>query len=168
MNLLYELYLNSALRDDRISDRLSREQIDIKVRLAPIYCECFSRQSFDHTTEVFKRFHSLVNRRNDFVHANLTTPMKRPLVSEDDMTFLVETSTRDRYGLPVSPSDLTTNDIANAKTIIDDIVTQIIDSMRPRYRHEFTTVINQPFIHVTVDSGELVVNSVDIDSYRNL
>ena len=35
LNLLYEIYLNKSLRETRIADRISREQIDIKFRLAP-------------------------------------------------------------------------------------------------------------------------------------
>ncbi len=50
--LIYDLYLRAELRDDRIVDRLSREQIDVKLRLAPVYCECFSGTPIDHTATV--------------------------------------------------------------------------------------------------------------------
>jgi hypothetical protein len=160
MNLLYELYLNPALRDDRIADRLSREQIDIKIRLAPIYCECFSQQRFDHTTEAFKRFHSLANLRNDFIHANVTTPLKRPIVVKDDLTFVVDSDQRDKYGLPVNPTDLSADDIQKVQETIDGIVEQVLTSMRPRYRHEFQAVTENLFSQVTTDDGELIINAV--------
>jgi len=72
LNLIYELYLRQPLRDERISAKFSREQVDMKVRLAPIYCECFSDEIIDHRSEVFRNFQSLVNLRNDFIHANFT------------------------------------------------------------------------------------------------
>ena len=60
MNLIYELYLKPDLRDERIYERLSREQIDLKVRLAPAYCECFKNELIDSESEVFRKFHSIV------------------------------------------------------------------------------------------------------------
>ncbi len=160
MNLLYELYLNPALRDDRIADRLGREQIDVKIRLAPIYCECFAQQTFDHTTEEFKKFHTLANLRNDFIHANLTPPMKRPMVQQDNFIFVVDSDARDKYGLPVSASDLSPADIAAVQATIDGIVDQVLASMRPRYRHEFTAVTENLFSQITTDEGELISNAM--------
>lgn len=78
LNLIYELYLKSELKDERIYDRLSREQIDIKLRLAPVYCNCFKSELISSESESFKKFHSIVNLRNDFIHANLTKAMKIP------------------------------------------------------------------------------------------
>lgn len=34
LNILYELYLQPELRSDRLFERISREQVDIKLRLA--------------------------------------------------------------------------------------------------------------------------------------
>jgi hypothetical protein len=65
LNLMYEIYLKAELRDDRIVQRLAREQIDVKLRLAPIYCDCFIGKPIDHTTEAFRTFNRLVNTRND-------------------------------------------------------------------------------------------------------
>ena len=43
LNLLYELYLRPDLKDSRILGRLSREQIDLKILMAPVYCTCFAQ-----------------------------------------------------------------------------------------------------------------------------
>jgi hypothetical protein len=83
LNLVYEIYLKVELRDDRVADRLIREQIDVKLRLAPVYCDCFAGQPFDHTTQAFRNFHRLVNARNDFIHANVTRAMKTSVVNYD-------------------------------------------------------------------------------------
>ncbi len=61
LNLIYELYLRKELRDERIYERLSREQIDIKLRLAPVYCSCFKSSLIDHRSDEFKKFHTIVN-----------------------------------------------------------------------------------------------------------
>ena len=142
LNLIYEMYLKPELRDERIRERLGREQIDIKVRLAPVYCECVSKDRIDHESDAFKRFHSVANSRNDFIHANITTPMKRPVVIEDRCTFIVEPATRDKQGLPRSVGDLAPSDIETVKKAIDALVTQLLGSMKPRYRREFSGVLD--------------------------
>src|SRR5882762_10206896 len=111
LNLVYEIYLKAELRDHRIVDRLAREQIDVKLRLAPIYCDCFAGKPIDHTTEAFRNFHRLVNARNDFVHANVTTGMKTPIVSLDDMTFIISTENPQNGIIPGLTSDLGMEDV---------------------------------------------------------
>jgi hypothetical protein len=69
LNLIYELYLKPELRDDRIAGRLTRDQIDVKLRLAPVYCDCFAGKPFDHRTAAFQNFQKLFRIRNDFVRA---------------------------------------------------------------------------------------------------
>lgn len=61
MNLVYELYARPDLRDDRLFERLSREQIDIKIRLAPLYCVCFLTTLIDSNSDVFRLFQSIIN-----------------------------------------------------------------------------------------------------------
>jgi hypothetical protein len=157
LNLIYELYLKADLRDERIYDRLSREQIDIKVRLAPLYCDCFSDKPLDYNSDVFKRFHSIVNLRNDFIHANFTKPMKRSVVLEDGYTFIVEHSSRDKNGLPKSIDVLTEVDLNLIKESISQMIDLIAEGMKPRFRREFRRIIKEDHIHVTFEDGEMIV-----------
>ena len=157
LNLIYELYAKPNLRDERIYDRLAREQIDIKVRLAPLYCSCFTNTPVDHHSEVFKRFHSIVNLRNDFIHANFTKPMKTPIVVEDSITFMVEQDTRDKNGLPKSIMDLIPPDIQTIKDSIDQMTGLLIEAMQPRFRHEFKRILHEDYVQVLIDEGEIIV-----------
>lgn len=158
LNLLYEMYLKRTLRDERIYDRLGREQIDIKVRLAPLYCECFSGDQIDHQASEFKRFHYIANLRNDFIHANLTKPMKRPVVIEDGFTFIVEQDSRDKHGLPRNASDLNASDIVTVKQTIDELIALLLQSMKPRYRREISGVLEYEYFKVSIEEGELIVD----------
>lgn len=157
LNLVYELYAKPDLRDERIYDRLAREQIDIKVRLAPLYCSCFTNNPVDHHSEVFKRFHSIVNLRNDFIHANFTKPMKTPIVFEDGITFMVQQETRDKNGLPKSIEDLSPPDIQIVKDSIDQMTGLLIEAMQPRFRHEFRKILYEDYVPVLIDDGEVIV-----------
>jgi hypothetical protein len=158
LNLIYELYAKPDLRDGRIYDRLAREQIDIKVRLAPLYCCCFGSKLVDHHSEPFKQFHSIANLRNDFIHANLTKPMKTPIVIEDELSFAVEQTSRDKNSLPKSIDALYPQDIQMVKDNIDQMVELLIEDMQPRFRHEFKKILGEEYIHVLVEDGELIVD----------
>jgi hypothetical protein len=157
LNLIYELYLKAELRDERIYERLSREQIDIKVRLAPLYCECFSKE-IDHNAEEFKRFHSIINLRNDFIHTNLTKPMKRPIIVEDNITFIIEHESRDKNGLPKSIDVLTGEDLEFIKENLDQMIDSLIESMKPRFRREFRNILEDDYIQIFIEDGEIIVN----------
>ena len=159
LNLIYELYVRYELRDDRIYERLSREQIDIKVRLAPLYCDCFSENLIDHTSDIFKRFHSIANLRNDFIHANFTKPMRRSVIEEDGHSFIIESTRRDKYGLPKSISDLSYDDLDLVKKSINEMTDLLVSSMTPRFRHEFRRVMKEEYIQVRVEDGEMIIQT---------
>jgi hypothetical protein len=163
MNLIYELYLKAELRDERIYDRLSREQIDIKVRLAPIYCECFRSDLIQHESEVFKRFHSIINIRNDFIHANLTKTMKNPVINEDDCLFIIENSTRDKSGLPKSINSLTSDDLLTIEKSMEEMIDLLVENMKPRYRREFKSIMYNEAVLIEVEDSEIVVIRLDGD-----
>jgi hypothetical protein len=157
LNLLYEIYLKAELRDQRIVERLGREQIDLKLRLAPIYCDCFAGRPIDHTTEAFRNFNRLVNARNDFIHANVTTSMKTPVISHDDMTFIASTEIPENNIVPSLMSDLAVEDVQKIKAAVDDILAQILSSMKPRDRRDFESVMHLEFINVEYQDGVPVI-----------
>jgi hypothetical protein len=157
LNLIYELYLKKELRDDRIYGRLGREQIDIKLRLAPLYCECFQNNLIDHTSDQFRNFLSIVNLRNDFVHANFMTPMRIPIIVEDDYTFVIEPVDTAFRGIPRSFAELEAEHIETVKQAIDDMIEKLLDHMQPRFKREFKEIINRDYIEVGYEDGVMVV-----------
>jgi hypothetical protein len=88
LNLIYELHLKPALRDNRIAGRLGRDPISVKLRLAPIYCDGFAGKPLDHRTKAFPNFQRLFKIRNNFVHANVTKDMKHPVVEYDEVELI--------------------------------------------------------------------------------
>lgn len=151
-----ELYLKSVLRDDRIAQRLNREQIDIKLRLAPVYCDCFSGQAIDHTSDVFKKFHTIVNLRNDFVHANITQSMSSPVVSEDGFEFVLD-RTLDKAFQGKNILSFTPARVASMTTAIDEMIEVLLASMKPKFRSEFRKVMKNSYIRVTIEDGEMII-----------
>ena len=151
LNLIYDIYLRQELREDRIVDRLGREQIDVKIRLAPLYCECFGYRPIDHSTDEFKKFHSLANLRNDFIHANLTKSMRTQIVEHEGAIYLNYANSKDILSIPFSSYGL--EQIEEVKSIVDGMVAQIVGAMTPRFRKEFGEVLREPHIEVVFEDG---------------
>lgn len=150
LNLVYDLYLKEELRDERIVDRLSREQIDVKLRLAPVYCECFLGKPVDHTTQAFRQFHRLAQIRNDFIHANLTRSMRTPIVVHDGARYLIQSSVSAADGsVPASFNAFGIKELERVKAAVDAITQQLLACMKPKFRREFEVLMNEPHIEVT-------------------
>jgi len=158
LNLIYELYLKPDLRDERIYARLSREQVDIKLRLAPMYCLCFSVDTIDHKNDLFQKFQYIADLRNDFIHANLTKPMRTAIVTEDKHDFMYEFETEGKYGLPRSIAALDVDNIKFVMETIQSMVDFVIEAMKPRQKHEFRPIVLDEQIYVTVVENEYIIS----------
>ncbi|MGB8193722.1 MAG: hypothetical protein WCF67_17450 [Chitinophagaceae bacterium] len=80
VNLILLLFRKEEYKEDeRLYDSLLRQQIDIRVKTLHIHCTCFPKQ-IDSGSSAFRNFHSLMNRRNDFLHGNIDP--KRLFVEE--------------------------------------------------------------------------------------
>ena len=149
INLIYELYLRPELREERVRQRLLRENLDIKLRLAPIYCSCFYVVSLDHRSDIFKNFQKLIDVRNDFVHANLTKAMTMPLVRCDDMSFLLNENAGDTgEDIPHNPDSLSREHIDAVNARVDALIEFVLNSMKPRFRRKLKSIIDEDFISV--------------------
>ncbi len=154
INLIYELYLRPELREERVRQRLLRENLDIKLRLAPIYCSCFSVVSLDHRCDIFRKFQRLIEVRNDFVHANLTKAMTMPLVKCDDMSFLLNEYAGDiGPDIPHNPDSLSREHINAVNATVDALVEFTLDSMKPRFRRKLRSIMNEDFIKLQLVDG---------------
>lgn len=154
LNILYELYLKSELRADRLYERIAREQIDVKLRIAPIYCDGFKSKTINNEDIRFKNYLRLVNLRNDYVHANLIKSLERYIVNEDDYTFIFENE--ENTDIPTNINNLELKHVELAQKYIDDVVELVIESLEPKTRREFEKIIFEREIEVEDDNGVLI------------
>ena len=154
LNILYELYIKVDLRNDRLYERISREQIDIKLRIAPVYCDGFKTKTINHQDDRFKRYLKLVNLRNDFVHANLNKSLEQYVITEDNHTFIIENE--DNSEIPSNINKLQHEHIELTKEIIDDVIDLVFESMETKTRREFQRLIYDNEIEVEDEDGVLV------------
>lgn len=151
LNLIYELYLKPELRVDRILNRVCREQVDLKILLMQVYCNCFSGQSIDSASSVYKDFQRLLNNRNDLVHANISDQKRVPVVRHDGDFYILPSGNASRESFDC------VEDGARVKATIDAVVGAIVDAMNPRDSYIFRQVLHLDRISVEYISGIPVV-----------
>lgn len=72
INLLIYVQARPDIKTDtRLLENAFRQQIDIRIKSLHITCLGFERP-VDYTTTVCKKFHSLINERNDLLHGNVS------------------------------------------------------------------------------------------------
>lgn len=72
INLLIYVQARPDIKSDaRLLDSTFRQQIDIRVKSLHITCLGFERP-VDYTTPTCKKFHTLINERNDLLHGNVS------------------------------------------------------------------------------------------------
>ena len=72
VNLLIFLLVRSDIRkDQRLYDNIVRQPIDVRIKSLHINCVGFERP-VDYANDACRRYHSLVNERNDLLHGNVS------------------------------------------------------------------------------------------------
>lgn len=162
VNLLYEVYLRPEFREDRFISRFAREQLDLKIRLAPIYCSCFKPHPISARDPAFAEWHRMVNLRNDFIHANLVEGLRHKLISFEGRQFFVYAGREIPTELPRSAAELWPDDIERMKRSIDGIVALLRNHLKRGYGAGFRRLVRDSYISVEVSkTGRPTVSGGD-------
>jgi len=71
INLVIAIHARSDIKtDSRLMESMFRQQIDIRIKSLHINCECFEK-AIDYSSPTCKKFHKLINERNDLLHGNV-------------------------------------------------------------------------------------------------
>ncbi len=123
--------------DERLYENLIRQQIDIRVKTLHLHCTCFPKK-IDSSNTAFKEFHSLMNKRNDFLHGNI-----------DPNKLIVEDVWFDQRFIPLFKDD---------EGVIKKMLRNYCNNVEPEYAiSDFQTISNLI---------ELVLMSMDYDSFK--
>jgi hypothetical protein len=162
LNLVYELYLEPSLRQDvRAREHLNRSPIDVKLRLAPLYCSCFKVRVLA-MDEAFKRWQAVINLRNNLIHANLSASMTLREHTEGGVPFLISRDVgKNRYNLPDKFSELKQEHLDFVCETIEQMVESVLSSMKVRYQQELSKVLHRPYFRARWIDDEFVIHSED-------
>jgi hypothetical protein len=160
LNLIYELYLDPSLRSDkRIKDQLFRSPIDLKLRLAPLYCTCFKARALP-TDGPFRRFQAVVNLRNDLIHGNLTPTMRVREFVEDNIVFWVSDGTlMNQYHLPNNAQDLNMQHLDFVFETVEQMVESILSAMNGQHKYAMSQILHSSHFRARLDDGEFVIEA---------
>ncbi len=77
INLVIYILMRSEIRgDDRLRDTVFRQPIDVRIKSLSLNCVGFAKQP-DYASDACRRYHSLVNERNDLLHGNVAVDKLR-------------------------------------------------------------------------------------------
>ena len=77
VNLLFFVLMKPEVRrDQRLSDNVQRQPIDIRIKSLNLYCDGFVAP-IDFTHEACKHYHTLMNERNNLLHGNVVVEKLR-------------------------------------------------------------------------------------------
>jgi hypothetical protein len=156
LNLVYDFFLKPELKSERLKEKLAREQIDIKLRLLPLYCYGFKEKIINSEDERYKNYVRLVNLRNDFVHANLVKASEKYVVQEDEHLFIIEND--DDSLIPTNINSLELKHVEIAKTTITEIIDLVLESMNKIQAKRLKKVLYEEVIEVKMMENNIKIS----------
>jgi hypothetical protein len=123
--------------DHRMYDDFLKRSIDVRIKSLHLHCEGFQKP-VDSSTEEFKRFHTLMNRRNDYLHGNILFRGRHDRI----MYF-------DHYNIPLLKEEMSMNEFALSHAllevepdllyqehkVVNDFISLVITSLHEKAQH---------------------------------
>lgn len=168
LNLIYHLYTKPSLADKRVSDRIEREFLDLKLRLVSTFCDCFEADPIDRNSNSYKAFSHLLSLRANLAHAKLTGFVEDALVVEEERyPFVVPgREAPAKYGISQDPLALDVKMVEEAGSIVWTLVRQIMRAMKPEIRWPFVISHYYQEIAYRRDSDGRIELLLDPDDLR--
>ncbi|HKO62104.1 MAG TPA: hypothetical protein VJV03_13150 [Pyrinomonadaceae bacterium] len=157
LNIIYDLYLKTVLHEESVRRGLQRANIDLKLRLAPLYCMCFIGDSIKYKNNELDRYMSIVELRNDFIHANLSPTMRTSVVKLDGYTFPLEERESNKYSIPKDVAHLDITHLHFVNSTIEEMKDAVLSSMHHKFRKDFQNAISREQIITEQVQGENLI-----------
>ncbi len=145
VNLLVFIQARPDIKTDpRLMDSIFRQQIDIRVKSLHINCLGFEK-AVDYTNPACKRFHTLVNERNDLLHGNVV-PEKQKF---NEVYFLGNVPVFKEYRslwdrtLAVDSKAVGLERLENEIATVNEFVEYVISCLKPEVGAVILSVISK-------------------------
>jgi hypothetical protein len=135
--IIFALSKREIKADARLYDDLIRKPIDIRVKSLHLYCDGFTKEITDES-EAFKKFHTLMNTRNDLLHGNVDPSKLKfeevffdktiPLFRDERSLAVRLRANAIRYIEP----EAALKDIK----IVEEFACLVLEQLEPKYRQE--------------------------------
>lgn len=157
VNLLMYMQMKPELKgDDRLRENLFRQPIDVRVRSLSHNCLGFER-AVDYSHEACRRYHSLVNERNDLLHGNVVVDKLKfnELYFNERVPVFKSYSTMWERAFGVAQSSVGLNLLRNEREVVDEFIDYVISCLKENIQMHVRALLQQRDLGLSLDDGHL-------------
>lgn len=154
--LLFVLCRKEIKNNDRLFKNAIRQPIDIRVQSLNLNCIGFC-SSIDYSSEACKKFHTLMNERNDLLHGNIEVNK----LSIGDVFFKGKVPIFIQYGdfwdksIGVSMQSVKFEEIHEDKKVVDDFINYILSKLTPEVKQEIDMIMDKEQLGFNSKTGRI-------------
>ncbi|ORE84964.1 hypothetical protein ATO7_16449 [Oceanococcus atlanticus] len=159
VNLLMYMQMKPELKaDDRLRENLFRQPIDVRVRGLSHNCVGFE-SAVDYSHEACRRYHSLVNERNDLLHGNVVVDKLKfnELYFNGRVPVFKTYSTMWERAFGVAQSSVGLDLLENERDVVDGFVDYVISCLKEKTQMDVRAFLQQRELGLSLDDGHLGV-----------
>lgn len=154
--LIFLLCKPEIKNNQRMYDSTIRQAIDIRIQSLHLNCNYFVSQ-IDYTSDECKRFHTLMNERNDMLHGNINIQKQ----SFGEVYFNKNMAIYDNYqdhwekSIGILIKSVKFNTIYEEKKVVDDFMQYVMSKIDPRLYKELEIILNESFLGFNPKTGRI-------------
>jgi hypothetical protein len=156
--LLYMLMKPALKKDDRLRENVIRQQIDIRIKSLSHNCRGF-KDDIDYSNEVCRKYHSLVNERNDLLHGNVAVDKLEfnEIYFNRKVPVFQQYSTMWDRAFGVAHRSVGLEVLGKEKEIIENLIEYLFSCIDERIRDEVRFFSEKHELGMCLDDGRLGV-----------
>lgn len=130
--------------DQRLYEDLLRKNIDVRLKSLHLHCDGFSKQVSDTDTR-FKKFMTLMNRRNFLLHGNVDPKFQKFEVMYFDKDIPLADDNKDfaNFILTKSLAGAEPAAIFEGVEAVEGVLSQVLECLEPNTAHQLTILMNE-------------------------
>ncbi|RAJ83660.1 hypothetical protein CLV59_103631 [Chitinophaga dinghuensis] len=145
--VIYILRKQEYIEDDRMFDALIRNQIDIRVKSLHVHCDGFDG-AVNGKDPRFAAFHTLMNKRNDYLHGNINPSAQKvdtvlidnlytPLFEHDESIL--------KRMMAKYPVGVTLEDVENDYAVVNGLIDLVLENLNQPSRDVIDSLLRERF-----------------------
>lgn len=168
INLLIFVQARSDIKSDaRLLESIFRQQVDVRVKSLHINCLGFDK-AVDYANPACKKFHTLINERNDLLHGNVV-PEKQKF---NEVYFLGKIPVFTEYRslwertIGVDSKAVGLERLENEVTTVDDFIEYVLSCLMPKLCEQMRFILKKRDLAKNHENGRFGILFADhlIDS----
>lgn len=157
INLLMYMQMKPELKaDDRLRKNITRQPIDVRIRSLSHNCLGFER-NIDYTHATCKRYHSLVNERNDLLHGNVVVDKLKfnELYFNGRVPVFKSYSTMWERAFGVTQRSVGLDLLKNERQVVDEFIDYVISCLNEKIQMQVRGFLQPRDLGLSLDDGSL-------------